>query len=140
MATTPENALVGLGLVLGSALDRKRTIAADILFEALLGSNEAPVKKAILAAGLGGNVVSYTAAESLQPYELIMLQNAQPGVARELRRVFQDACRDLCEHGVPRERLEAIISSNEYDLAPARLRYRRRRGHCVRRAEHVALR
>lgn len=116
MATTPENALVGLGLVLGSALGRKRTIAADILFEALLGSNEAPVKKAILAAGLGGNVVSYTAAESLQPYELIMLQNAQPGVARELRRVFQDACRDLCEHGVPRERLEAIISSNEYDL------------------------
>ena len=116
MATTPENALVGLGLVLGSALDRKRTIAADILFEALLGSNEAPVKKAILSAGLGGNVVSYTAAESLQPYELIMLQNAQPGVARELRRVFQDACRDLCEHGVPRERLEAIISSNEYDL------------------------
>lgn len=116
MATTPENALVGLGLVLGSALDRKRTIAADILFEALLGSNEAPVKKAILAADLGGNVVSYTAAESLQPYELIMLQNAQPGVARELRRVFQDACRDLCEHGVPRERLEAIISSNEYDL------------------------
>lgn len=116
MATTPENALVGLGLVLGSALDRKRTIAADILFEALLGSNEAPVKKAILAAGLGGNVMSYTAAESLQPYELIMLQNAQPGVARELRRVFQDACRDLCEHGVPRERLEAIISSNEYDL------------------------
>lgn len=116
MATTPENALVGLGLVLGSALDRKRTIAADILFEALLGSNEAPVKKAILAAGLGGNVVSYTAAESLQPYELIMLQNAQPGVARELRRVFQGACRDLCEHGVPRERLEAIISSNEYDL------------------------
>lgn len=116
MATTPENALVGLGFVLGSALDHKRTIAADILFEALLGSNEAPVKKAILAAGLGGNVVSYTAAESLQPYELIMLQNAQPGVARELRRVFQDACRDLCEHGVPRERLEAIISSNEYDL------------------------
>lgn len=116
MATTPENALVGLGLVLGSALDRKRTIAADILFEALLGSNEAPVKKAILAAGLGGNVVSYTAAECLQPYELVMLQNAQPGVARELRRVFQDACRDLCEHGVPRERLEAIISSNEYDL------------------------
>ena len=116
MATTPENALVGLGLVLGNALDRKRTIAADILFESLLGSNEAPVKKAILAAGLGGNVVSYTAAECLQPYELIMLQNAQPGVARELRRTFQDACRDLCEHGVPRERLEAIISSNEYDL------------------------
>ena len=116
MATTPENAQVGLGYVLGNALDRKRTIAADILFEALLGSNESPVKKAILAAGLGGNVASYTAAECLQPYELIILQNAQPDVARELRRVVEDECRRLCEQGIPRERLEAIISSNEYDL------------------------
>ena len=116
MATTPENAQVGLGYVLGNALDRKRTIAADILFEALMGSNESPVKKAILAAGLGGNVASYTAAECLQPYELIILQNAQPDVARELRRVVEDECRRLCEQGIPRERLEAIISSNEYDL------------------------
>ena len=116
MATTPENALVGLGYVLGSALDRKRTIAADILFDALLGSNEAPVKKAILAAGLGGNVASYTAAECLQPYEILILQNANEDVARDLRRVVEDECRRLCEKGIPRERLEAIISSNEYDL------------------------
>ncbi len=53
MATTPENALVGLGLVLGSALDRKRTIAADILFEALLGSNEAPVQQGHSGCRLG---------------------------------------------------------------------------------------
>lgn len=60
MVTTPDNALVGLGYVLGDALDRKRVIAADILFEALLGTNEAPMKKAILAANLGGDVTSYT--------------------------------------------------------------------------------
>ena len=116
MSTTPDNAMVGMAYVLGSALDRKRTIAADILFDALLGSNEAPVKKAIIAAGLGGNVVSYTAAENLQPYELIILQNAQPDVAQRFRQVIEDACRDLVEHGIPRDRLEAIISSNEYDL------------------------
>ena len=116
MTTTPDNALVGMAYVLGSALDRKRTIAADILFDALLGSNEAPVKKAVIAAGLGGNVVSYTAAENLQPYELIILQNAQPEAARRFRQVIEDACRDLVEHGIPRDRLEAIISSNEYDL------------------------
>ena len=64
-------------------------------------------------------MVSYTAAESLQPYELIMLQNAQPGVAHELRRVFQDACRDLCEHGVPRERLEASSAATNTTCASA---------------------
>ena len=116
MVTTPENALVGMAYVLGSALDRKRVIAADILFEALLGSNEAPVKKAIMAAGLGGNVVSYTDASCLQPYELIILQNAKPEVAREFRRVIEDECRRLADEGIPRDRLEAVISSNEYDL------------------------
>ena len=116
MATTPENAQAGMAYVLGNALDRKRIIAADILFEALLGSNEAPVKKAILAADLGGDVASYTSAACLQPYELIILQNAKPGVAARLRRVIEDECRKLVEHGIPRDRLEAVLSSNEYDL------------------------
>ena len=116
MATTPENAQVGMAYVLGNALDRKRIIAADVLFEALLDSNEAPVKKAILAADLGGDVMSYTSAACLQPYELIILQNAKPEVAERLRRVIEDACRQLVEQGIPRDRLEAVLSSNEYDL------------------------
>ena len=116
MATTPENAQVGMAYVLGDALDRKRVIAADVLFEALLGSNEAPIKKAILAADLGGDVLSYTSAACLQPYELIILQNAKPEVAERLRSVIEDECRTLVERGIPRDRLEAVLSSNEYDL------------------------
>lgn len=116
MQTTPENALVGMGYVIGQALDTFRTVAADVLFDAILGSNEAPVKKAIIAAGLGGNVTSYTSSACQQPYELIILQNARPQAAQEFRNVIEDACRDLVEHGVPRDRLEAVISRNEYAL------------------------
>ena len=116
MQTTPENALVGMGYVIGQALDTFRTVAADVLFDAILGSNEAPVKKAIIAAGLGGNVTSYTSSACQQPYELIILQNARPQAAQEYRNVIEDTCRDLVEHGVPRDRLEAVISSNEYAL------------------------
>lgn len=116
MQTTPENALVGMGYVIGQALDTFRTVAADVLFDAVLGSNEAPVKKAIIAAGLGGNVTSYTSSACQQPYELIILQNARPQAAQEFRNVIEDTCRDLVEHGVPRDRLEAVISSNEYAL------------------------
>lgn len=116
METTPENALVGMAYVIGQALDVFRTVAADVLFEAILGSNEAPVKKAIIEAGLGGNVTSYTSNACQQPYEMIMLQNAKPNVARELRRVIEETCRDLVERGVPRDRLEAVISNNEYSL------------------------
>lgn len=116
MQTTPENALVGMGYVIGQALDTFRTVAADVLFDAILGSNEAPVKKAIIAAGLGGNVTSYTSSACQQPYELIILQNARPQAAQEFRNMIEDTCRDLVEHGVPRDRLEAVISSNEYAL------------------------
>ena len=116
METTPENALAGMAYVIGQALDVSRTVAADVLFEAILGSNEAPVKKAIIEAGLGGNVTSYTSNACQQPYEMIMLQNAKPDVARELRRVIEETCRDLVERGVPRDRLEAVISNNEYSL------------------------
>ncbi|WP_270573806.1 insulinase family protein [Candidatus Collinsella stercoripullorum] len=116
MPTTPENAQVGMAYVIGQALDRKRVIAADVLFEALLGSNEAPVKKAILAAGLGGNVLSYTEASCLQPYELIILQSAKPDAARAFREVIEGECRRLADEGIPRDRLEAVLSSNEYDL------------------------
>ena len=116
MQTTPENALVGMGYVIGQALDTFRTVAADVLFDAILGSNEAPVKKAIIAAGLGGNVTSYTSSACQQPYELIILQNARPQAAQKFRSVIEDTCRDLVEHGVPRDRLEAVISSNEYAL------------------------
>lgn len=116
MATTPENAQVGMAYVLGRSTDRKRIVASDILFDALLGSNEAPLKRAIMASGLGGNVTSWTAADNQQPYELIVLQNAQPDAAQRFRTLIEDECRKLVGNGIPRERLEAVISSEEYDL------------------------
>lgn len=116
MCTTPENAMVGMAYVLGDALDRTQTIAADILFEALLGSNEAPLKKAILDANLGDNVVSYTNAEGLQPYEMLILKGVKTDDARAFRTLIEEECHRLIEEGIPRDRLEAIISSNEYDL------------------------
>ena len=116
MATTPENALVGVAYVLGDALDTRRVVAADVLFEALLGTNEAPIKKAIIAAGLGGNVSSYTSSSCLQPYEMIILQGAKPHVARDLSNLIVRECQRLVDEGVPRDRLEAVISNNEYSL------------------------
>lgn len=115
-ATTPDNALVGMAYVIGDAADRKRLVAADVLIDALMGTNEAPVKKAVLAAGLGGNVVSYTSGDLLQPHTLIILQNAKPEVARKFRRVIEDECLRLVKEGIPRERLAAILANEEFDL------------------------
>ena len=116
MATAPENALAGLAYVLGDAVDTRRIIAADVLFEALLGSNEAPVKKAVMAAGIGGNVLSYTSSSCAQPYEMIILQGARPEAAQSFRRIVEETSAELVQSGIPRDRLEAVISNNEYAL------------------------
>ncbi|MBY4797241.1 insulinase family protein [Collinsella sp. AGMB00827] len=118
MQTAPENAMVGLSYVLGGsgALDRKRVIGAGVMFDALFGSNEAPVKKAILAAGLGGNVVSGVQTAYLQPVASIILMNADSDVAHDLRRVVEQECARLVQEGIPRDRLEAVLSSSEFDL------------------------
>ncbi len=139
MQTTPENALVGMGYVIGQALDTFRTVAADVLFDAILGSNEAPVKKAIIAAGLGGNVTSYTSSACQQPYELIILQNARPQAAQEFRNVIEDTCRDLVEHGVPRDRARSGDQQQRVCASTARLRHVGRRRARLRSALHLAL-
>ena len=52
MATTADNAAVGIGYVLGTAAERERVLAADVLIDALAGSNEAPLKRKVLDAEL----------------------------------------------------------------------------------------
>ena len=91
--------------------------AASRRMDAAVAAGEDPSTLAPNPLGVQAHVTcEYKRVEMATTPENALLQNAQPGVARDLRRVFQDACRDLCKHGVPRERLEAIISSNEYDL------------------------
>lgn len=116
MQTTPDNAQVALTYVIGDACDRERVIAADILFESILGSNEAPMKRALLEADLAGEISSYTSAHCLQPYQTIQLRSSKPDVAEKFREIVVEQATSLVENGIPRERLEATLASNEYDL------------------------
>ena len=67
MATTPENACTAVGYVVGTAAERERLMAADILIDAILGSNEAPMKRALLDAGVADDVVAYLADSVASP-------------------------------------------------------------------------
>ena len=116
MATTEDNAQVALAMVIGPATNRERIIASDILFEALLGSNEAPIKKALLDAHLGCEVTSYVNAHCLQPYQIIQLRSSKPHVAEKFRAIIVEESKKLIQQGIPRDRLEATLASNEFEL------------------------
>ena len=116
MDTAPENAAVGLGYVFGTAHDRTRVLAADVLMEALTGSNEAPLKRAILKAGIGDDVICGVMDGQLQPYVFLELRGAKPNAAATLREVVESTCTDLACNGIDRDKLESALAQMEFLL------------------------
>ena len=116
MSTAPENAAVGLGYVFATAHERVRVLAAAVLLDALAGSNEAPLKRAILKAGLGDDVLVGLMDGQLQPYVFLELKGAKPGVADELLRVVEQTCRELAQDGINRDKLESALAQAEFAL------------------------
>ena len=116
MSTAPENAAVGLGYVFGTAHERTDVLAASVLLEALAGSNEAPLKRAILKEGLGSDVLAGLMDGQLQPFVFMELKGAKPGVASELRRVVGETCSQLARDGIDRGKLESALAQAEFAL------------------------
>ena len=116
MATAPENAQVALAYVVGTAADRERVLAADVLVDALAGSNEAPLKRAVLDAGLGDDLEAVLVTGELQPRVVLALKGARPHVAEKFRELVEATCARLAREGIGRERLEASLAQAEFNL------------------------
>ena len=114
MATAPENACVGLGYVVGDAAQRTRIVATDILLDALMGSNEAPLKRALLNANLADDIQAFLADSLLQPFVVVQLRGAKPDVAERFRRVFEDTLRHIATQGIDSLLIEASLSRAEF--------------------------
>lgn len=116
MATAPGNASVGVGYVIGTAADRERLLAADVLLDALCGSNEAPLKRAVMDAGLADDFNATLVDGVLQPFALFTLKGSRKGAAAEFRPLLESTCARLAAEGVPRDKLEAALAQAEFNL------------------------
>ena len=116
MATAPGNAEVGVSYVLGRASDRARVLAVDVLLDALAGSNEAPLKRAVLDAGLADDFDASLIDGVLQPQAMFTLKGVKPGRAAEFRPLLETTCARIAEDGIPREKLEAALAQAEFNL------------------------
>ena len=116
MATAPENAAVALAYVAGNAAQRERILATDVLLDALAGSNESPLKRAVLDAGLGDDLMPILMDGELQPRVVLVLKGAKEGVAEEYRNLVEDTCARLCDEGIGHDRLAASLAQAEFNL------------------------
>ena len=116
MATAPSNSSIALSYVLGTAADRTRVLAVDVLLDALCGSNEAPLKRAVLNAGLADDFSAMLVDGVLQPQALLMLRGLRPGAGERFRALVESTCTELVERGIPRDKLEASLAQAEFNL------------------------
>ncbi|MDY3129202.1 MAG: insulinase family protein [Berryella intestinalis] len=114
MDTAPENACVGAAFVIGDFSDPARILATDILLDALMGSNEAPVKRALLDAGVAAEIVAYTADSLLQPFAVVEARGIDGSTSERLVPELRSAVTRLVEQGFDRELVEASLSRSEF--------------------------
>lgn len=114
MDTAPENACIGLGYVAGHARDRARIIALDILIDALMGSNEAPVKRTLLDQNLGDDVQAFLADALLQPFVVIQAKGITPDTAQRFPVAVEEALRTTVEKGIDPKLIAASLSRAEF--------------------------
>ena len=116
MATAPGNASVGVSYVIGGASERTRVLAVDVLLDALCGSNEAPLKRRVMDAGLADDFQAMLLDGMLQPQAMFQLKGAKPGAAKEFRRLLEETCAELAEKGIPHDKLAAALAQAEFNL------------------------
>ena len=116
MATTPQNASVAAGYVIGTYADRERVLATSILLDAIAGSNEAPLKRAMLDSGLADDFDAILLDGTQQPLVAFQLRGSKPEVADRFRELLEQTCADLARNGIGRDRLEASLAQAEFNL------------------------
>ncbi|MDO4428232.1 MAG: insulinase family protein [Atopobiaceae bacterium] len=116
MATAPGNAEIGLSYVIGAAADRTRVLAADVLLDALCGSNESPLKRRVLDAGLADDFSAMLVDGVLQPQVMFTLKGLREGAGERFRALVESTCAELAEGGIPRDKLEASLAQAEFNL------------------------
>ena len=123
MVTSPENAACALGFVIGHARERERIIAADILLDAIMGSNEAPLKRALLDAELASDASAFIADALLQPFAVIQLKGLRDRQVGEFKKVVLDEVAKLADGKLDHELLEAALSHAEFVMREANFGY-----------------
>ena len=112
---TPKAQLV-LGKILGSFDDKLDTLARQVLCDVLAGSNDAPLKRAILATGLCQDVSLNVEDGMIQPFMMLRLHNIDDANAEKLESAIKDCAKELVAKGIEKERLTASINRFIFNL------------------------
>ena len=125
-----HNTYLTCSMTAGDVLNREEYIAFQILDYALCSSQGAPLKQALLDAGIGEDIYSDYDNGTRQPYFSIVAKNADASRKEEFLRIIDETLEKLVAEGLDQKRLQAGLNYYEfkyreadYGIFPAGLMY-----------------
>ena len=110
----PDEAQCALAWYTGAFSDRERQLGVEILLDALLGTNQAPLKAALLEEKLGADIDVGFDDSTLQPTLELVLRGATEESAGKFAAAVRKAVDGILERGIPEELLMASLNSTEF--------------------------
>lgn len=114
-APTAGQTFIARGSVYGRNTDQEFNIAMNILAEALVNSQAAPLRLAFQKAGIGQDISAYTDGIQ-QPSFQVTVTNAEAADLPRFEGVYTDTLKEVVEKGFDRTTLEGIINRQEFQL------------------------
>ena len=105
--------------VVGDTLDEMLYQAFDVHDYALVSSPGAPVKQALIDAGIGDDVYGSYDAGILQPVFSFVAKNANASQADEFESIIENTLKEVVKTGINKEALLAGINSSEFKFREA---------------------
>ena len=108
------NTYLSYNKVIGTSLDRELYLAFSILDYALLSAPGAPLKKELMDAGIGRDIMGSLDNGIYQPIFSVVAKNAEETQKEQFVKVIEDTLKDIAEKGIDSKALTAGINYHEF--------------------------
>ena len=117
--STEARAYLSWNMVTGSVLDKTLYQAFDVLDYALLNAPGAPLKQALLDAGIGKDIVGGYDSSVRQPFFSIIARNTEISEKDRFLSVIREVLAQQVKNGINKKALLAGINSSEFRFREA---------------------
>ncbi len=109
-----DKSLIAFGWLTCHILDQEALLALSVLCTVLLGTDAAPLKKALLKSKLCKQVIAHLVDEFSEIPLAITLKGCRAENAEKLEALIKDTLREIIQKGIPEELLENAIHQLEF--------------------------
>lgn len=107
---------IALAKVFADWSERKKIIAYELIASYLAGTNESPLKRAIIEKGLAQDVEFAVESGIYQPFYMIVFRNTEAQNKNEIAEAYSEVIHKILEQGINKDELTACLNQYEFSL------------------------